>query len=155
LRGANESNTFDDFGIGQDRLVGGSKDDIFHLFADPLTDNIDGGYGIDIIDYSGKDRALHIDLYHGVVTANFGFNLGVTVAQVQNVENATGSSFGDTILGTDTDNTGAHGANVLDGDDINGGNGIDTVSYDDRCRGRRSAYHSGRRHRDDRRPRRP
>jgi Ca2+-binding RTX toxin-like protein len=114
-----ESNTFDGFGIGHDRLVGGLKNDVFHLVADDLTDLVYGGYGSDTIDYSDADRALHIDLGSGLVTATFqsGIQLGqtVAVAQVHDIENATGSIYADTIIGTDGDSTGTNGANTLDG----------------------------------------
>jgi Ca2+-binding RTX toxin-like protein len=163
-----EPNIFDRFGIGHDKLVGGLKSDNFQLFADEMTDFVDGGYGIDTIDYSGADRALHIDLGAGVVTATFGYLFNAydplhtaTVAHVQNIENATGSIFDDTIIGTDGDNTGAKGANTLDGGDGNdwlyglGGNDVLLGGSDDyinggewdryrvlrRCRSRRGYGH--------------
>jgi Ca2+-binding RTX toxin-like protein len=110
--GAAEQDFFYDFGVGQDVLVGGGKSDFFYLSVDDVTDRVDGRDGLDTIDYSAADRAVRIDLAAGTVTATLhyqgiGFSYDATrlVTQVQNVENATGSIYGDTIYGTDDKNT--------------------------------------------------
>src|SRR4029434_4238374 len=96
-----EVNSFENFGIGSDTLTGGLKTDLFYLLADVQVDFINGSDGIDRLDYTNADRALRIDLgAHGSgVTAVF-HGLTYTVAQVQNVEDATGSRYDDTIIGT-------------------------------------------------------
>jgi Ca2+-binding RTX toxin-like protein len=124
--GAAEADLFFDFGIGHDVLTGGGKNDIFYLSVDDITDSVDGRDGLDTIDYSKADRAVRIDLTAGTVTATFHYHDDATVlvAQVQNVENATGSIYGDTIYGTD-------GRNTLDGnagdDYLYGRDGNDTL----------------------------
>jgi len=150
LVGANEKNLFDNFGIGHDVVTGGSADDVFHLTPDDITDTVDGRGGNDTIDYSGSKYAVGIDLMHGSVTATFhhqypiSYDATVTVTQVQNIENATGSVYGDTIYGTNGSNTldgnsgddylyGLDGSDTLIGgegaDHLYGGAGIDTVDY--------------------------
>ena len=120
-----ELNTFENFGIGSDTLTGGLKTDLFYLLADEQIDVINGSDGIDRLDYTNADRALRIDLgAHGSgVTAVF-HGLTYTVAQVQNVEDATGSRYDDTIIGT-------NGSNTLDGgggnDYLYGLGGIDVL----------------------------
>jgi Ca2+-binding RTX toxin-like protein len=120
-----EVNTFENFGIGSDTLTGGLKTDLFYLLADEQVDFINGSDGIDRLDYTNADRALRIDLgSHGSgVTAVF-HGLTYTVAQVQNVEDATGSRYDDTIIGT-------NGSNTLDGgggnDYLYGLGGIDVL----------------------------
>ncbi|MBR1157202.1 calcium-binding protein [Bradyrhizobium sp. JYMT SZCCT0428] len=104
-----ELNTFENFGIGSDTLTGGLKTDLFYLLADPQVDFINGSDGIDRLDYTNSDRALRIDLSpHGSGVTAVLHNLTYTVAQVQNVEDATGSRYDDTIIGT-------NGINTLDG----------------------------------------
>jgi Ca2+-binding RTX toxin-like protein len=127
--GAAEDNYFYDFGIWRDVLTGAGKSDVFYLTVDAITDIVDGRDGNDTIDYSGADRAVRIDLRIGSVTATF--HDQQPVAQVQNIENATGSIYDDTIYGTDGNNTldGNAGDDYLYGRDGNdtllGGAGAD------------------------------
>ena len=128
--GAAESNYFYDFGIGRDVLTGNGKSDVFYLTVDDITDIVDGRDGNDTIDYSGSKYAVRIDLISGSVTATFHYqyplsvDATVTVTQVQSIENATGSTYGDTVIGTD-------GSNTLDGnagdDWLYGRDGNDTL----------------------------
>ena len=104
-----EENTFENFGTGSDTLYGGLKTDHFYLVADEQLDFIDGYDGIDRLYYTSADRAVRIDLSSGSVTAVLS-NSPYTVAQVQNIEDATGSRYDDTIIGTS-------GSNTLDGGD--------------------------------------
>src|SRR5215204_6513288 len=124
------SNVFDNFGIGQDTLTGGMLADVFNLVVDEQTDRIDGGKGIDRIDYAAADRAVSIDLTAGTVTAIFGGGSVPqrvsTVATLKNIEDATGTKFVDSIIGSDLENVLDGGAG---GDLIDGRGGNDTVSY--------------------------
>ena len=87
-----EENSFENFGVGSDTLYGGLKTDHFYLLADEQLDSINGYDGIDRLDYTNADRALRIDLSSGSVTAVL-HNFTYTVAQVQNIEDATGSRY--------------------------------------------------------------
>jgi Ca2+-binding RTX toxin-like protein len=164
IHGLAESDVFDGFGMGQDILFGGAKDDVFNFVVDDQVDFIDGAYGDDTINYSGSDRAVAINLSSNSVFADLSGSMtsvdpsvASVVAIAKNIENATGTQYDDLIFGTDTDSTGMNGANVLNGgagndhlyglggndtliggrgnDYIDGGIGIDTVSYADVDRG--------------------
>src|SRR5947209_8722636 len=65
-----DSNLFDGFGIGQDVLFGGAKDDVFNFIVDGDVDFVDGGYGMDTLSYSGSDRAVAINLSSNSVLAD-------------------------------------------------------------------------------------
>lgn len=132
---------------GTDNLTStGSWEDTFKMTADDwVTDTIDGGAGIDTIDYSGSRVAVHITLTDptslkgasgGSVTAEFTEDSITvngttydwvhhqTVAQLTSIENATGSSHDDVL-------TGNSGDNKLDGgfgdDVVSGGAGDDAI----------------------------
>jgi Ca2+-binding RTX toxin-like protein len=93
---------------GNDRLNGGAGGDI-----------IDGGTGVDTLDYAGSNAGVTIKLSQG--TASGGHAEGDSF---RNVENITGSSFGDTLSGD-------AGANLINGsagnDTLVGGNGNDRL----------------------------
>lgn len=93
-------------GIGNDRMEGG-----------PGFDSYDGGPGTDTLTFSVADGPASADLTTNSVIS------GIVFEFVQNVENLTGSVFGDTLLGDDNDNVlvGGGGLDLLDGglgDDI-------------------------------------
>jgi Ca2+-binding RTX toxin-like protein len=111
-----EANDFFDFGIGTDKLAGGTLNDTFYLSVDDRADYIDGGAGEDRVDYSQSDRGLMIDLGVGKVDAVFNGHTGLA-AKLVSIEDVRGSNFADTIVGSS-------GKNVIDG-----GGGNDTVSY--------------------------
>lgn len=121
-----EANTFFAFGVGADKLVGSTLGDLFILRVDTKPDIIDGGRGQDTVDYSLSDRGVSINLTTGKVTAEFGV-LKAVVSNLTSIENATGSNFSDTIIGTDH-------FNIIDGglgnDLLDGGGGLDTVSFE-------------------------
>jgi Ca2+-binding RTX toxin-like protein len=128
---ATEYDTFVDFGIGADTLVGGKLGNTFVLSVDELTDRISGSAGEDLIDYSRSDHALTIDIAAGKITALFGGGLDEvlhygTVAYVSNIEDVIGSRYSDTIKGTNGDNIIEGGAGA---DKIAGLDGRDTASY--------------------------
>lgn len=135
----NDQNVFTNFGQGFDVLTGGDRSDAFILTVDDHRDRIDGGSGIDTVDYSGADRGLTIDLHNGLTIARFYYEAVQTpgggyisriedkiVTDLRNVENVVGSNYDDVIVGNE-------GRNVIEGgrgaDTIYGGGGIDTVSY--------------------------
>jgi len=123
-------------GADADLLYGGAAVDT--LFGGADNDTLIGGAGADIIDGDGgTDTASYADAGSGVsVTINgtgtLGDALGDTLVEI---ENLTGSGFGDTLVGD-------AGANVIDGgggddvlrgglggDTLIGGTGIDTASF--------------------------
>jgi Ca2+-binding RTX toxin-like protein len=129
-------------GIGNDELIGGSG-----------ADAIDGGAGIDTVSYldDGLDSAgpalgnVTVNLATGTATDGWG-NIDTLVG----IENVTGSSLRDTIVGDGGSNLlrGGRGIDSLyggDGDDalsggwdsdvLDGGAGFDVVLYDDAIRG--------------------
>jgi Ca2+-binding RTX toxin-like protein len=136
----NDQDLFTGFGQGFDNLTGGNRNDTFNLTVDEFRDRIDGGQGVDTVNYSGADRGLLIDLQFGVTVAQFlgearpapGGNGWISgyeekiVTELHNIENVVGSQYNDTIVGS-------NGNNVIEGgggaDYINGAGGNDTVSY--------------------------
>ncbi|PYF07169.1 Ca2+-binding RTX toxin-like protein [Rhodobacter viridis] len=113
-------------GGGADTLQGGAGDDVLRGGLGPEGDQIDGGDGIDTLDYTDLTlgyfrNGLVVDL--GAGTANDGwFYIGSdTISGIENV-NGTGGS--DLLIGD-------AGANRLDGregrDSLSGGDGADTL----------------------------
>lgn len=105
-----EGNDQLDGGIGNDRLEGG-----------PGFDSYNGGPGSDTLTFGVADGPAVVDLAASSVQAGGVFEF------VQNVENVTGSVFGDTLLGDDNDNrlVGGGGLDLLGGrlgdDTLDGG----------------------------------
>ena len=120
-----EANAFFDYGIGADKVVGGSFNDTFYLSVDDKADYIDGGAGADRVDYSQSDRGLTIDLGVGKVDAVFNGQTAL-VATLKSIEDVTGSKFADSIVGSGADNIIEGGGGA---DKIDGGAGNDTASY--------------------------
>ncbi|TCU31411.1 calcium-binding protein [Rhizobium azibense] len=138
---------------GADTLTGTSLADVLRGYAGNDTlkgaggkDVLDGGTGVDTALYTDKNGAV-------VVTLNGATNATVTVAgvaedTVRNVENVTGGSSADTLIGDALANRlvggagndklmGAAGNDTIVGgvgkDVIDGGSGSDTVLYDDKA----------------------
>jgi Ca2+-binding RTX toxin-like protein len=99
-------------GAMDDKIYAGAGDDI--IYGNFGSDIIDGGSGNDTLIYANSNQAVNIDLLHNI-GAN-GFAQGDIIT---NVENITGSIYGDTLFG-DTNNNKLLGGN---GDDIFKGNG--------------------------------
>jgi serralysin len=147
---------------GADNLTGGSGNDMFHMTAnDYVTDHIDGGAGIDTIDYSSATTGVKITLTDainragstgGTVEADFWkfypaySSHHQVVATLTSVENAIGSIFADTLIGNSARNVlnGGAGSDVINGgggndiiiaglgaDTLTGGGGDDTFVYTD------------------------
>jgi Ca2+-binding RTX toxin-like protein len=92
---------------GNDRLIGGAGNN-----------TLDGGAGTDSADYSSLATALRFDLSKGTATAT-----GITDRLVS-IENATGGSAGDLMLGNTSANTLFGGAG---NDSLHGGSGADSL----------------------------
>jgi Ca2+-binding RTX toxin-like protein len=125
---------------GVDNLVGTTDPDTFYMTADDfVTDYIDGGKGNDTVSYSGSKVGVDIDLTDGggsvaAVFESYFYNPSThsfmtlehhqIVAELKSIENATGSSYDDTLTG----NSGNNVLNGLGGNDIiDGGAGNDTI----------------------------
>jgi Ca2+-binding RTX toxin-like protein len=129
IRGTNNSDRIDrSWGVtdGADIILGLGGDDTIFGFGG--ADTILGGLGADTIDGGvGVDTALYEDSSSGVIVnlAN-GTGVGGTAEGdvLISIENVTGSSFNDTLIGN-------RGANVLNGgaadDRLVGGEGADTL----------------------------
>jgi Ca2+-binding RTX toxin-like protein len=136
------THTADNFGPG-------FGDDLYMMTADDfVTDTIDGGKGSDMVNYSRSDVGVNITLTDAVsaggptggsVMATFtqvihtpgtGKDIAIEhhqlVANLSNIENATGSDFDDRLIGNS-------GNNVLKGgggrDVMTGGDGDDTFVF--------------------------
>lgn len=133
LGGGNGNDTLDS-GAGNDILSGGAGADLIHgaagddyiLGVAPTAgqaDSIDGGAGLDVIDYSRAERGVKVDLSGEVVAENPG-RYDVLV----NVEDVIGSAFADVIWG----DAGSNRLNGGAGDDsIRGGAGDDLLDAQD------------------------
>lgn len=95
---------------GVNAIDGGDGDDIIR--GGGGGDVLIGGLGTDMLSYAGSNAAVTVDLV--AQTATGGHATGDTISGFEGVE---GSSFGDTVIASDV--AGA----------IDGGSGIDTVSY--------------------------
>lgn len=125
--GSAAANTFEG-GAGNDRLEGRAGNDILRGGAgdDTLvggldTDRFDGNGGLDTVDFQDQATAIVGDLVAGTATS-----AGV-VERIDNIENLVGTALNDRLLGS-------AGDNVLDGgpdglDTIDGGAGVDTLSF--------------------------
>ncbi|CCQ74846.1 Ig-like domain-containing protein [Magnetospira sp. QH-2] len=98
-------------------LLGGAGDDV--LIGLGGDDHLDGGAGNDTADYSAANDSVHADL--GAGTADNGDDGFDTLA---NIENLTGTSFNDVLVGDGNDNIIEGG---LGTDTIIGGAGFDTL----------------------------
>jgi Ca2+-binding RTX toxin-like protein len=142
-------------GGGIDHLWGGNDNDI--LKGGGGADTLDGGHGSDTSDYSEATSWVWVDLGWGVgrLMGEGGWWSADFIEEdtLINIENVTGSSYGDILGGTDYPNTlkGRDGADLLFGgggvdrlygengndtlkggggaDLLDGGDGTDTISY--------------------------
>jgi len=127
-------------GAGADALYGEDGDDLLIVDAgangasDGATDTLDGGNGSDTVSFERFAAAVTFSL---ATPSSYGDT-------ITNIENVTGSAFGDTITGNASANTlkglvgddtinGGDGDDVLEGgsggDILSGGNGLDFASY--------------------------
>lgn len=105
-------------GAGNDKLYGGDGNDT--LNGGTGADILDGGAGRDTASYAGADTGVAANL--NGKSANLGDAAGDVYS---GIENLSGSSFGDVLVGDGNGNT----LRGLGGDDkLNGGSGNDTLS---------------------------
>jgi len=109
-----------------ENLIGGDAQDIFIIGNGAgVTGLIDGGGGINTLDYSAYTTDINVDLEAGTASGTGG---------VSNIQNVTGGAGGDTLTGDGESNVLAGGAgdDILTGglgaDIIDGGEGTDTVT---------------------------
>ena len=127
LRGDGAANTLHGLG-GADELHGNAGDDV--LEGGPGADLLQGGPGVDEARYQSSDAGVTISLLSG--DAGRGHADGDTVFDIENV---TGSDYGDILEGDDTANrlAGGKGDDLLLGnggaDRLDGGAGADTIDY--------------------------
>ncbi len=130
-------NSFNGLG-GDDSMAGLGGDDDWDISAG--NDTIDGGEGFDNIGHFDAPTGVVTDLGAGTTTDGFG-----TVDTLISIEGVDGSSFGDTLIGDDSNNflDGRAGDDLLQGlggefdnfrgsqgnDTIDGGAGTDRVEY--------------------------
>lgn len=114
-------------GYGIDKLYGDDGNDI--LLGGPSNDILDGGSGIDTAMYSDATSGVTVNLSTGTATGGDGTDI------FSNIENVTGSNFGDTLTGNDSVNVldGGIGADTLTGglgnDILTGGDGADIFKW--------------------------
>jgi hypothetical protein len=110
------------YGGGTVNVLGGSGGNVFHVkSAPPFSLGIDGGSGVNTLDYSGYVGDVVVDLALGTAT-------GLT-AGIRNIRNVTGSIGNDLLIGDGNANVlrGGTGRNILigggGGDQLFGGQG--------------------------------
>ena len=138
-------------GAGDDTLEGDHGNDI--LDGGEGNDGMDGGPGTDTLDYSAVTAGVVVNLlasawtYDGTNTigGNTAYDGTGGIDSLSNIENITGSAYGDYLSGSDSVGSvlsGGGGDDVIYGrahadiliggagdDTIDGGDGIDTVDY--------------------------
>ena len=106
----------------------------FTVTTAPVISIWDAG-GNDTIDLSGSTRAAQLDLNPGIFSNVMGMVGNLSIAYGATIENAIGSTGGDTIIGNAVANAiqGLDGDDVLQGnggnDSLDGGAGNDTAKY--------------------------
>ncbi len=107
-----------DGGEGDDDIAGGADDDT--LDGGAGNDTIDGGSGNDTASYASAGAGVAVDLSHfgGQDTG------GAGIDRLSDIENLTGSSFDDFLIGDDGDNAISGGDGL---DKIRGGEGADIL----------------------------
>lgn len=108
-------------GGGADTLIGGDGNDV--LAGGGGQDTLDGGAGIDTADHSDIGVGVTVNLEDG--TAEY----GMVTETLTSIENVTGTSQDDILIGDDGDNvlTGGDGNDILTGDAFGDGDAI-TIS---------------------------
>ena len=133
-----------DGGVGNDTLTGGQFND--SLFGDEGVDLLDGGLGNDSVSGgNGTDTVTYATRAVGVTVSLDGVNNDGQVGEADvlnaDLENITGGSGNDVLIGSATNNrlNGGDGNDTLDGglgaDNLIGGNGLDTATYASRAVG--------------------
>ncbi|MBJ6373417.1 S8 family serine peptidase [Sedimentitalea arenosa] len=129
--GTNQSDTIIE-GAGVNAINAGAGNDIVRATSLIGNDTINGGTGIDTIDWSGSAQAGgRFDLAGNVATASAGSEAMI------NFENLIGTGQSDTIIESATHNVVDAGSgddtlmvtSLIDGDSFTGGFGIDTINW--------------------------
>ena len=107
---------FDVNGRKFEHIHGSSGDDLFSYNASSAVTTLDGGAGIDTVDYSSAGSGVTVNLATGNATG----------ADLSGFENVIGTDFNDTLIGDSGNNSLTGG---LGNDTLNGGAGIDTAVY--------------------------
>ena len=106
--------------INIENVTGSAHNDVF--FGIPGIDNIlDGGGGINTVDYSHDVAGVTVDLSMGTATDG-----AAGTDTLVNIQNVVGSAYDDTITGDSNDNVivGGSGNDIIDG-----GGGTNTIDY--------------------------
>lgn len=117
-------------GEGDDRLSGGDGDDEFIYVSGDGADQVDGGLGFDLVDYSGVNIGLNINLSTGAVSGD-----GLGNSRLVSVEAVIGGAANDVLIGSADEESlvGGDGDDIIDGgcasDQLEGGTGQDTFVY--------------------------
>lgn len=124
-----DGNDMIDGGAGRDNLNGGDGDDTIKAGLNDIS--VDGGDDHDTIDLGNLNQGVTVNIAEQTAT---GTDTGAEL-EFENIENATGTTFADTLIGDGEDNV----LTGLDGDDIfissggsdtyDGGEGNDTVDF--------------------------
>ncbi|MEM7241515.1 MAG: hypothetical protein AAF429_04965 [Pseudomonadota bacterium] len=131
IHGHEGDDTIDGFGVGS-LIDGGEGDDYIYVKSIGIA-QIEGGEGIDTLDYSKVIWSVTVDL--GAGTANFIY-WPSAVDSINGIENVIGSYIHDVIIGSDENNhlQGAAGHDVIQGglgnDTLDGGLHNDTYIYE-------------------------
>ena len=131
--GANMSSRAGDTTYGYNATPGlGAYDMVSNPY--PIYSIWDGG-GTDTLDFSGSTIAARLDLRAGEFSDTMGMKSNISVAYGVVIENAVGTTAGDTIIGNEVGNSlkGMAGDDTLVGnggsDRLDGGDGLDTAAY--------------------------
>ena len=118
---------------GADTLTGNGGNDVIRGGAG--ADSLSGGDGVDMVQYTGSDAGVTVDLNADPITGLQAASGGdATGDQIQGFEYVRGSDFGDVLTGNDERNVliGGNGADSIAGnggnDVIRGGAGADSLS---------------------------
>jgi Ca2+-binding RTX toxin-like protein len=110
-----------------DTIKGGDGNDM--LVGSPGDDSLDGGNpavsGNDLVDYRGAPGAVTVNLKTGVATTGAWGTDSLT-----GIEGVLGSTFNDSLVGSDSTTVEDFFVGGLGNDTIDGGAGFDIVSYD-------------------------
>jgi len=119
-----------DGGSGNDILKGSNGDD--RITAGAGNDNIDGGTGIDTLQFGATAAGVTVNL---LLTGPQAMGGGQGTDTIVDVENVTGTNFGDTLMGYGAENVldGGGGNDIIFGgpnrDTLTGGTGNDNFRY--------------------------
>jgi uncharacterized delta-60 repeat protein len=119
-----------------DTLTGNDLDNLFKPYNG--SDTVNGGGGLDTVDYSGTNASINIDLSSGnVVHYAYNGNSVLSISSLVSIENSISGQSNDTINGSNIDNylDGQNGSDYLNGlggnDTLSGGAGDDALDGGD------------------------